>query len=125
MRVEDTRYFENSDLVSAIGPVGESRSVITAGAITRRVNVYGITDSFVGAELLATAIHEGMAGDMDAALAKYDAALWRHLQPVYEASRDAALELDKSGDDIFAAILPAQMLIAEELAMVEAGGPEL
>ena len=86
---------------------------------------HGITDSFIGAELLSAAIHEGLAGDMDAALAKYDAALWRHLQPVYEASRDAAVDFEKSGDDLFAAIMPAQMVIVEEFNMVEAGGPEL
>ena len=46
LRVEDARYFNNSDLVTAIGPVGETRGVITAGTITRRVNVYGVTTSF-------------------------------------------------------------------------------
>jgi putative ABC transport system permease protein len=46
MRVEDTRYFEKNDLVSDIGPVGENRTVITAGTITRRVTVYGVTASF-------------------------------------------------------------------------------
>ena len=86
---------------------------------------HGITDSFVGAELLSAAIHEGLRADLDATLMKYDEALWRHLQPVYEASRDAALDFEKSGDDLFAAILPAQMLIGEELQMVQAGGPSL
>ena len=47
MRVEDGRYFEDNALVSSIGPVGETRGVITAGFVTRRVNVYGITPSFV------------------------------------------------------------------------------
>ena len=47
MRVEDARYFEDNALVSSIGPVGENRGVITAGFVTRRVNVYGITPSFV------------------------------------------------------------------------------
>ncbi len=87
---------------------------------------HGITDSFVGAELLAAAIDEGLSsGNLDAALARYDEALWRHLRPIYEASRDAALSFDKSGDDLFAAFMPAQMLIQEELAMVQAGGPTL
>jgi flavin-dependent dehydrogenase len=79
---------------------------------------HGITDSFVGAELLAAAIHND-------ALDQYDAALWRHLGPVYEASRDAAIDFDKSGDDLFAAVMPAQMLIREEFDMVAAGGPSL
>ncbi|HZS11555.1 MAG TPA: ABC transporter permease [Nitrospirales bacterium] len=47
LRPEDTRYFQNNDLVPAIGPVGETRGVITAGTVTRRVDVYGITPSFV------------------------------------------------------------------------------
>jgi flavin-dependent dehydrogenase len=79
---------------------------------------HGITDSFVGAELLAAAIHND---ELD----KYDDALWRHLGPIYEASRDAAIDFDKSGDELFAAVTPAQLLIAEELAMVQAGGPAL
>ncbi|MEY2472765.1 MAG: hypothetical protein QOK28_2094 [Actinomycetota bacterium] len=79
---------------------------------------HGITDSFVGAELLAAAIH-------DDRLDEYDDALWRTLQPIYEASRDAAIDLNKSGDDLFAAVMPAQMLVREELDMVTAGGPTL
>lgn len=47
LRPEDTRYFENNELVPAIGPVGETRAVVTAGTVTRRVDVYGITPAFV------------------------------------------------------------------------------
>lgn len=47
MREEDTRYFEDNELVTSIGPVGETRAVVTAGRATRRVDVYGITPSFV------------------------------------------------------------------------------
>ena len=47
LRVEDARYFRDNELVSVIGPVGETRAVVTAGTVTRRVNVYGITPSFV------------------------------------------------------------------------------
>lgn len=86
---------------------------------------HGITDSFVGAELLAQAINEGLAGDMDAALAKYDEALWRDLRPIYEASRDAAANFDKPGDELFAAVMPAQMLIGEEAQAILAGAPTL
>src|ERR1700756_4255228 len=39
LRVEDQRYFEGSSLISAVGPVGESRAVVTAG--------YGITPAFI------------------------------------------------------------------------------
>jgi flavin-dependent dehydrogenase len=86
---------------------------------------HGITDSFIGAELLAQAVHEGLGGDMDAALARYDDALWDHLRPIYEASRDAAATFDLPGDELFGAIAPAQMLIAEEFERVAAGGPTL
>jgi flavin-dependent dehydrogenase len=79
---------------------------------------HGITDSFVGAELLAAAIHND-------ALDQYDDALWRQLGPIYEASRDAAVDFDKPGDELFAAVMPAQMLIREEYEMVAAGGPSL
>jgi putative ABC transport system permease protein len=47
LRVDDARYFAENELVTSIGPVGENRGVITAGSITRRVNVYGITPAFV------------------------------------------------------------------------------
>jgi len=47
LRVEDARYFQSNDLVTSIGPVGETRAVVNAGTITRRVNVYGITPAFV------------------------------------------------------------------------------
>ena len=79
---------------------------------------HGITDSFVGAELLAAAIHDDQ-------LDKYDEALWRYLGPIYAGSRDAAVDFDKTGDELFAAVLPAQMLIREEYDMVAAGGPTL
>ena len=46
IRVEDTRYFDDNELVTSIGPVGETRAVITAGKVTRRVTIYGITPSF-------------------------------------------------------------------------------
>ena len=47
IRLEDVRYFDDNELVTSIGPVGETRAVITAGRVTRRVDVYGITPSFV------------------------------------------------------------------------------
>lgn len=85
----------------------------------------GISDAFIAAELLAAAIGEGLSGDMDKALARYDDAVWRHLQPIYEASRDAAVDLTLSGDELFGRFLPAQMLVAEEYDRVIAGGPFL
>ena len=44
---DDAQYFANNDLVTSIGPVGANRAVITAGKATRRVDVFGITPSFV------------------------------------------------------------------------------
>jgi putative ABC transport system permease protein len=46
LRMEDMKWFLDNDLVKAIGPVGENRAVITAGTVTRRVNVYGVTPEF-------------------------------------------------------------------------------
>ncbi|HEY4639943.1 MAG TPA: ABC transporter permease [Thermoanaerobaculia bacterium] len=46
LRVEDVKKFEDSDLISALSPVGETRGVITAGTITRRVPIYGIGGGF-------------------------------------------------------------------------------
>lgn len=87
---------------------------------------HGITDSFVGAELLAQAIHEGFgSGDLDRALTKYDDALWRDLRAIYEASRDAARDLNKSGEELFAAVTTPQMLIGQETDHIQAGGPTL
>ncbi|HET7433795.1 MAG TPA: ABC transporter permease [Thermoanaerobaculia bacterium] len=47
MRIEDRKYFEDSENITDIAPVGETRAVVTAGNITRRVDVYGITPEFV------------------------------------------------------------------------------
>jgi len=47
MRTEDDSYFDDNELVSSIGPVGTTRGVVTAGRVTRRVDVFGITPSFV------------------------------------------------------------------------------
>src|SRR5438128_80616 len=41
LRAEDAKWFEGAENITAIGPVGETRAVITAGRVSRRVNVYG------------------------------------------------------------------------------------
>ena len=46
LRVEDVDAFEDSDNISAMAPVGETRAVVTAGTVTRRVDVYGVTPEF-------------------------------------------------------------------------------
>ncbi|MGZ7041993.1 MAG: ABC transporter permease, partial [Thermoanaerobaculia bacterium] len=47
LRTEDEHWFNGAENITAIGPVGVTRAVITAGRTTRRVDVYGITPSFV------------------------------------------------------------------------------
>jgi putative ABC transport system permease protein len=47
LRLEDQKYFDASNLITTVGPVGETRAVVTAGSVTRRINVYGITPAFV------------------------------------------------------------------------------
>ncbi len=42
MRPEDAHYFDGAETVRSISPVGETRAVITAGSVTRRVDVYGV-----------------------------------------------------------------------------------
>lgn len=46
LRVEDVQKFDNSELIAATSPVGETRGVITAGTITRRIPIYGIGGGF-------------------------------------------------------------------------------
>jgi len=47
LRTDDARWFEGSTLISDVAPVGENRAVVTAGTITRRVDLWGITPEFV------------------------------------------------------------------------------
>jgi putative ABC transport system permease protein len=46
MRVEDKRWFDGAENIQSIGPVGENRAVVTAGSVTRRVDVYGVTPEY-------------------------------------------------------------------------------
>jgi putative ABC transport system permease protein len=46
LRAEDTEWFENAENIRTIAPVGETRAVITAGTVTRRVDVYGVSSEF-------------------------------------------------------------------------------
>ena len=86
---------------------------------------HGITDSFLGAELLSRAIDEGFrSGDMPAAMARYDDALWRLLRPVYELTVSAAT-YDKTGDEIFGDIAGIATHIGAEKEELLAGGPFL
>lgn len=46
LRVEDVKVFEDAENIDAMSPVGESRAVITAGTVTRRVDVFGIMPDY-------------------------------------------------------------------------------
>jgi putative ABC transport system permease protein len=46
MRAEDTKWFDDAETIKAVSPVGETRAVISAGSVTRRVNVYGVEPQF-------------------------------------------------------------------------------
>jgi putative ABC transport system permease protein len=43
LRIEDMKWFEGAENITAITPVGETRAVVTTGRVTRRINVYGVT----------------------------------------------------------------------------------
>ena len=46
LRVEDVDAFDDSDNISAMAPVGETRAVVTGGTVTRRIDVYGVTPEY-------------------------------------------------------------------------------
>jgi len=46
LRTEDIKRFEDSEYITAVSAVGETRAVITAGSVTRRVDVFGIGGGF-------------------------------------------------------------------------------
>jgi putative ABC transport system permease protein len=46
LRVEDVKWFDGAQNITSLSPVGETRAVVTAGRVTRRIDVYGITPEF-------------------------------------------------------------------------------
>ena len=46
MRIEDVKEFDDAENITALSPVGENRAVITAGTVTRRVDVFGIMPEY-------------------------------------------------------------------------------
>jgi putative ABC transport system permease protein len=46
MRIEDIAAFEQADTIRSMSPVGESRAVVTAGTVTRRVDVFGVMPEY-------------------------------------------------------------------------------
>ena len=49
MRIEDLKAFEDAENIRGISPVGETRAVVTAGTVTRRIDVYGVTPEYADA----------------------------------------------------------------------------
>lgn len=97
-----------------------------AAALKDPLPGHGITDSFLGAELLAQAVDESL-GDpsaLDESLATYDAALWALLRPVYEATVEAST-YDWDANTALMKVAGVAELVRKELAVVQAGGPWL
>ena len=46
LRIEDTAAFEESDNITAMSPVGETRAVVSTDRLMRRINVYGIMQDY-------------------------------------------------------------------------------
>ncbi|HJQ38884.1 MAG TPA: ABC transporter permease [Thermoanaerobaculia bacterium] len=46
LRIEDIKAFEDTQNIDEMAPVGETRAVVTAGNVTRRVDVYGVTPEY-------------------------------------------------------------------------------
>lgn len=95
-----------------------------AAALKDPLPGHGITDSFLGAELLAQAVHQGLDDDMDTSLAKYDEALWRQLEPVYSGTV-AIATYDKPASEMAGDVGGLQGLVVAEKETVLAGGPFL
>ena len=46
LRAEDSKWFDDAENIQAVSPVGETRAVVTAGSVTRRIDVYGIEPQY-------------------------------------------------------------------------------
>ncbi|HVE69832.1 MAG TPA: ABC transporter permease [Thermoanaerobaculia bacterium] len=46
LRIEDLKAFEDSENITSMTPVGETRAVVSANTVTRRIDVYGVTPKF-------------------------------------------------------------------------------
>lgn len=46
MRIEDVQAFEDSDNITAMSPVGETKAVVTSGSVVRRIDVYGVMPDY-------------------------------------------------------------------------------
>jgi len=54
LRIEDLHWFQSADNITTVSPVGENRAVVTAGRVTRRVDIYGVTPEFAAIKNRAT-----------------------------------------------------------------------
>jgi len=54
LRVEDLKWLESAENITSVSPVGVTRAVVTAGRVTRRVDIYGITAEFAKIKNRAT-----------------------------------------------------------------------
>lgn len=57
LRIEDVAAFDGSEHIRSMVPVGESRAVVTAGTVTRRIDVYGVMPEY--AEVRNRSVGEG------------------------------------------------------------------
>ena len=76
---------------------------------------HGITDAFIGADCSPPRSTKASATAISTP--RWRATTTRcgaTLGPMYEASRDAAADFDKTGDELFAAVMAAQMISADE-----------
>lgn len=48
LRIEDTAAFQDSDNITAMSPVGETRAVVSTDRLMRRISVYGIMQDYPG-----------------------------------------------------------------------------
>ena len=46
MRIEDVAVFDDAEHIRKMSPVGENRAVVTAGNVTRRIDIYGIMPEY-------------------------------------------------------------------------------
>ncbi len=46
LRIEDIKAFEDTQNIDEMAVVGETRAVVTAGNVTRRVDIYGVTPEY-------------------------------------------------------------------------------
>lgn len=46
LRAEDVKWFVAAENITSVTPVGETRAVVSAGRVARRVNVYGVSPEF-------------------------------------------------------------------------------